>query len=255
MEIECTNNGDKHSHESWSAAMLCYGVITREKFDHDAYVARMGKSIKPVASDLRLASDAQVDYVAKLNGDVAAARVMTRRACSQYIDALKNGTMPQVQAPAAKPDDSKYKIEYDFLDLLAEGYYAARTDEKDAWRFYFVSRPKSGQYKGAIKVQRQIGSGYTDHRWEPCYIAWPSKSVSVLNRDQMEHVMICISGQGQAMRDYAEQIGRCCRCNALLTDKRSLWYGIGPECEKSNRGLIEDIGLEKGFFEDQPQGN
>jgi len=286
MSLECTNTGKIHWHERAEEVLVCYGLIPTTRI-HPSFrfkatpvaAPEPGPEVEPttpprtpVHGPLAPATDAQVDYVEGLGGDPAAARRMTRGDCSDYINKLKS--MPRatrVAAPSMSPDvpaitESKTdvdpeagyhakasfthpdEIDHGFLSLFDKGYFAVREEESKPWTFFMVTKPKSGKFEGTIKVQRQIGS-YMGGRTDLVYVAWPSGKVSTYKAGFRELVMIAIAGQTKAMRDYAEQSQRCCRCNAELTDARSLYYGIGPECEKSNRGLIEDINLEKGPFE------
>lgn len=47
---------------------------------------------------------------------------------------------------------------------------------------------------------------------------------------------------------YGHELGRCCRCGKKLTDDRSRWYGIGPECEKVWPEILYELDDEKGPF-------
>lgn len=268
MSLECTNNGDKHQHNSVEDILVCYGLVPKHAVENNKLGAGFGwsgphatparpPSTPPAATRgaLRPATESQVWKVGQLGGDVAAAKLMNIRDCSEYIEKLINGkATPPVIVPAkVTPPIKKEKktLEYDLLDLLQKGYYAIQTEANQPWKFFYVSRPTSGNYKGTIKVQQQHGSGY-GQRFSLVYIGYTNTKNTICFSDKLEEeVLILISSQQQAMRNYSEQMKRCCRCNAELTDARSLWYGIGPECEKSNPGLIEDIGLEKGFFEEQ----
>lgn len=271
MSLKCYNHGYEHTHAEVVDVLLCYNLIDHEKDEHDRRTARAATSTsipvhtplppktalkRPAKGPLAAPTDAQLEYIEALGGDASRAAMMTRAEASAYIDALKSS--PRIAVPAApvlsveeeekpEPPDG---MEADLLGLLADGYYAVKLEEDDPWKFIYVSRPSHGRFKGSIKIQLQHGS--IGQRYTLIYVVWPdSKKVTVYNRSLKDHVSILIVNQTKAMRDYSEQMKRCCRCNADLTDPRSLWYGIGPECEKSNKGLIEDIGLEKGFFEDR----
>lgn len=263
MSLECTNKGILHSHVTVSEVLSCYGLITAAKFEEDLYRAHRTSGppktppARPATGPLATATEAQVNYIEGLGGDVTHAAKMTRGEASDYITLLKTTKGVPAPIPAEeeeKPLPDNGGMDYDMLSLFQEkGYFAVRLEANDAYIFFYVSRPKNGKYKGTIKVQQQHGSGF-GMRHSLVYVAYDdSKKVYTYKSHLKDHVMIAITNQAQAMRDYAEQARRCCRCNAELTDARSLYYGIGPECEKSNLGLIEDIGLAKGFFEEQPK--
>lgn len=131
------------------------------------------------------------------------------------------------------------KVPLDLLLNLKDGYYAARLDDTTPFKFFRVSRPKSGRYKDTIKVQTQHGP-----RLEVMLVVWPDSRVSLYDsRGQDELIVVCIDQLGTGM-NYAEELKRCSRCTAELTDARSRWYGIGPECEKHRPeqiSLVDDI--------------
>lgn len=230
----------------------------------------------------RPATDRQVSYVAGLGGDPAAAVLMTRMACSRYITLLQRegsladriarkaprptgapstpptGTplapsMPFASSPAppvAPVEEEEVEVKAPrkevpagFLELLDKGYYAVSMEEGDPLRFFYVSKPTSGTFKGCIKVQSQ----HSD-TWKLATVLWPSGKVSTYREYQVEYVLAVIADQIGCALTYAEEIGNCARCNKTLTDERSRYYGIGPECEKYKASYIEEVELKKGAY-------
>ena len=57
-----------------------------------------------------------------------------------------------------------------------------------------------------------------------------------------------ITDQRRAAARYGQELGQCCRCGKALTDARSRWYGIGPECEKHWPELVFDVNESRGEF-------
>jgi hypothetical protein len=179
---------------------------------------------------------AQLSYVEKLNGDVIHAGKLTRRECSAYIDRLKK------EKPVSESAlDPRLPLVTGMLASIEDGYYAVRKEEGDTVTFLRLSTPKTGKFANTRKIQTVHGSGYADSgRLEMYAVLWPSGKWSFYRNDLVvERLLLLVADpQGNAMR-YAQLIERCQRCNALLTDERSRYYGIGPECEKLRPWVIE----------------
>lgn len=112
------------------------------------------------------------------------------------------------------------------VDLVADGYYAIRTDPKsDNWTFLRVSRPDSGNRKDYFKIQTQHGETLKE-----VFLIEPGGDFLVMNGSIRELVIQLITGHQKASANYGRQVGKCCRCGKTLTDKVSRHYGIGPEC-------------------------
>lgn len=145
------------------------------------------------------------------------------------------------------------------LEMIPSGYYAVRPDTETELAFVRISRPGHGKWKGYLKVQTQHGDQLID-RW-----AWnmanPDPLTSVRswsvwrnqfpgNQSIEDLLLLVIVDHRKAGRTYAEEIGRCHRCNKDLTDERSRWYGFGPECEKLLEGEKDEIDDENdGSYE------
>lgn len=142
------------------------------------------------------------------------------------------------------PNQRVSKVPVGLLIGLRDGYYAARVDSTHAYTFFRVSRPKSGRYAGAIKIQTQHGPDY-----KLALVRWEEDRVSVYNWTIEDALLVACIQQVNCAIAYAEEIGKCCRCNTELTDERSRWYGIGPECEKHWPEIIPEVGERRGHYE------
>ena len=142
------------------------------------------------------------------------------------------------------PSQRELKIPMGLLTSLREGYYAARVDSEKPYTFFRVSRPKSGRYAGTVKIQTQHGPEY-----KLAIVVWSEDRLSVYNWTVEQALMVACIQQEDCAIAYAEEIGKCCRCNTELTDERSRWYGIGPECEKHWPQIITLVGDKRGHYE------
>lgn len=119
---------------------------------------------------------------------------------------------------------------------LPKGYYAVQADEDKPVQFIRVSFPQTGTYRGYQKVQSQHGD-----RLENGVLIDPRGRVHVRRAAVLEAGMLIVADPIGAAIRYALLIGNCCRCNATLTDARSRYYGIGPECEGYWPGFTERV--------------
>lgn len=112
--------------------------------------------------------------------------------------------MPAAPTAAALPD-------------VPAGYYAvaSATGHNDL-DFFRIDRPTEGKWAGRTFVKRVVG-GHSD-------MAIPFRLVpDILDR-------IVAAGIDKSNKLYADEIGRCFRCNRHLTDEISREHGMGPHC-------------------------
>lgn len=189
----------------------------------------------------------QRDEVKRLGGDVGRTyrAGQNRGTVSDYIDQLKKGTAT-VTDPMKAPNRTKTSIPMEFLTSVPDGYYASRPDSDHEYTFFRVSHPKSGQYKDTMKIQTQHGPDL-----DLFMVIWPSGALTVYDkRWEDDFLLVTVDQKGCAIA-YAEKIGRCCLCGTELTDARSRWYGIGPDCEKKKfraADIIRIVEETKGPF-------
>ena len=209
----------------------------------------------------RPVSERQLDYIRKLHGDATYASKLTVEQASAYIKRLKrnkgNGVTTREPAvsqtastPAAPPPPAprrpkiELKVPKPMLESVPDGYYAVQLDATKPTIFFRVSRPKSGRFKGALKVQTQHSENY-----ELYAVIWPSGQVSAYESRWQDELTILAIDYNSASISYGQKIGRCMRCNKELTDERSRWYGIGPECEQVWPHIINLVNDKKGVFQ------
>lgn len=176
----------------------------------------------------------------RLGGDVAYARTLTCKAASEYIETLKRKKESVIEKA---PNRTTTKIPMEMLLKIEPGFYAVREDESVPFRFYRISRPKSGKFRGAFKVQSQHSEKYN-----LVLSVWPSGNLTWYNLLAENDLFIVAVNQKACALAYGQEIGRCCRCNKALTDERSRWYGIGPECEQVWPHILDMVADQKGAY-------
>lgn len=238
MSFKC-KNGPEHTHETVYQSRVCWGLV---------------KPDTHAAPFVKLATDAQLKFIKDLGGDPVHAAKMPIPEASSYIDELKRRkhavTVAPEPAPAPKVDMTDKRLEFVkvMLSSISPGYYAVQAEEGAEIFFLRISQPKNGKYKGAIKVQSLHGTASSKPRSEDALVLFPTGKYYFMAKYFSDHfrrerlieaIMLLVTDAWGAQRRYSEKIGRCCRCNAALTDERSRHYGIGPECEKYWPQIIE----------------
>lgn len=140
-------------------------------------------------------------------------------------------THPMPSTPAAPTYQRRESIfEGPFMDLLKkvpQGYFAVREEEGSPITFLRVSVPARGKMVGRIKVQTQHGANL-DTKW----ILEPDGTINIFSGTIEETMLLLITNYRESAMLYAQELGRCARCNVELTVERSRWLTVGPECEK-----------------------
>ena len=131
------------------------------------------------------------------------------------------------------------------------GYFAARVDDNQPFEFFRVKQPKKGKYAGALVVQTIHGDKlemFLIIRKDGSH--WAVEHKRARFEDALTMVVV---DPRHAAQKFGEIKQRCCNCGKGLTDDRSLWYGIGPECEQYRDDIISSVIEEKGEYAG-PQG-
>jgi hypothetical protein len=162
--------------------------------------------------------------------------------------AANTRTDPSWGVPGAKPAWS-FQTPQVMVENMRDGRYAVAPGtagaEKDQHVFIRVSRPKTGKKKGALVIQTQHSDDY-----RPFITFWPSGQIYVAKQnDRLDQALLMVAADPftSAMK-YAELWNVCSRCGKQLTDAKSRWYGIGPECEKHWPEIINYVNETRGAF-------
>lgn len=200
------------------------------------------------------ATDRQVWYVREiLKGDPVYAAKLSKQACSDYISDLKSGRVRQVAAasappapqPATPPAPPAWPLSTPegMVRGIRDGRYAVRPDHNTPFRFVRVWRPTHGKKKGAIILQTQHSDAYKE-----CVVIWPSGRVSVYDKRIDPLLLLVVVDPVTASINYGRELNRCSSCGRELTDGRSIYYSIGPECEKRWADLINYVDQTQGPY-------
>lgn len=210
MTYVCPNRAiGQHTHELVYEAHQCLARITRPHEVHQPLGVRPTKR--------------QLKYIRDLGGDPS--KIKTFAQASTEIDRLKNGTaVTQTHNRQPAPPNPKLQMIDSLIDLVPDGYYAVQPDEATPLTFVRINRPVRGKYNGAIKLQTQ----HSD-LWMNRAIKWPS-GWWVGGEFILDVMLLLVCDPKAAAHTYASKIGSCQKCNKTLTDERSRWYGIGPDC-------------------------
>lgn len=154
----------------------------------------------------------------------------------------------RVTLPQPRPNEWQLKTPRPMIETLRDGRYAAAPYGGDDYAhhvFFRVWRPISGKRKGCLLIKTQHSDAYRDF-----ITIYPSGSVWFAQRaDKLDMALLMVAADPftSAMK-YAKLNSVCCRCGKKLTDERSRWYGIGPECEGYFPEIINMVNESKGFF-------
>jgi hypothetical protein len=260
--------GNGHKHGSVLEVKQCYGLVARPAAPPTVSYPRGYAAVDLVTAK-------QIQYATDLGGSPDHVKRLTKAEASAYIKGLLNGTEKRVSTPKTGPFkgvppegatsdeddapmvDSKKTTKTDMilglLDMVPDAYYAVQRSEGERVHFLRVKRPVHGKMKGCVKVQSQHGPSL-ENRW----VLWPSGYVSRYHYPfgDIEDALLLLMADWQgATKRYAEKMKRCGRCNTKLTDPRSRFYLLGPECEtKAGWGWWIDEVAERmgGYWEQQP---
>lgn len=197
----------------------------------------------------RKPTERQLDYIKDLaykKGIKGVQTPQTFSAASRTIDYLK------AQPNAKNPDKTGPIISFMATNLIKDGRYAVRTDDdNEQYVFVRVHRPKTGNYRGTLVVQTQHGSDYVRRL---VFNLTTGKTLfqhnrSISGQNLADIISAIIVDQKQAAFNYADQKNVCCRCGRELTDHRSAYLGIGPDCEKTMHDYVAWVEEQKGAYQ------
>jgi hypothetical protein len=203
-------------------------------------------------------TEAQVSYIRALGGEHAVYN--TRLEASEVIQRLKaqklnnqNNMSPAFHQSVTEPAPSapvRPLIMLPLLELVPNGYYALSL-AGEPLTFLRLSRPVTGQHKGCVKVQTQHSEQLIQR-----LVIHPSGHLSFGYRrhfqgnDIVDVVNTLLVGYRAAAIRYGDEMHHCARCNKDLTDERSRWNAIGPECEKHWPAHLNYIADLRGTYEE-----
>lgn len=238
MSYICGNGG--HSHNTVYEGRVCYGLIKRAPAPRP-YQAPVAPRDQPGSM-----SPAQEKYLDSLGATRAmlftesGLRLSSNQA-SALIDRLKSrkGVAPVEPAKI----DPRVAVVEGMFSMVPDAYFAVRPDANVPFTFVRVSTPTRGKWKGTRKVQTQHGPNL-----ELAAARFPSGKWSIYRDSVLDAMLLIVTDPLGAAMTYAHEIEKCCRCNTQLTDDRSRWYGIGPDCEQVWPQVIDRVNEERGVY-------
>ena len=163
----------------------------------------------------------------------------------QHMRASANAANVRAEvAPTPRPNEWQIKTPRVMVEAMREGRYAVEVEGD--WEFFRVSRPTQGKKKGCLVIQTQHSDYY-----KPYIIIYPSGSVwfaQTKKRLDMGLMMVAADPYTSAI-NYGRELGCCSRCARELTDERSRYYSIGPECEKHWPEILTFVNETRGPFQ------
>lgn len=262
--IQCRAGGHLHTHFSSDEVRNCYlnggPYVPRSP----APAAATGAHSLPAPSRPLVGpvTERQLNYIESLGGKTCrwiAQRYLDKEKASELLDYLiadKKGTpvteptptpAPTYTPPEPPKKDPKVAMIEGLIEMIPDAMYAVQAYEGGHVDFLRISRPKTGRMRGAIKIQTMHGS-FGDGKYNTRAAFWiESKRLWVGYEPIIEMLLLLVTDPTTAAMLYATKAKRCCRCNAALTDARSRYYGIGPECEKLMPQIIEAVDMREAL--------
>jgi hypothetical protein len=158
------------------------------------------------------------------------------------IPPSSTSTYPEARvAEVVTKSASKLTTMAPLMSRVPDGYYAVDLGDGSAIKFLRVSTEKKGPKTGSRRVQTIHGGSLSDYKWR----LYPSGKIDCWDTRIEDLILLLIGDYEGALRRYAREIDRCCRCNTRLTDERSRRFGIGPECEKHWPWIVETVLMEE----------
>ena len=230
MSFIC-KNGTAHKHESVTESKICWGILKAPSYgpvvplppiptvDWSRWYPKDGHRPRRPEG---MSTWKQLDYIADLGGDPGECyRLRWEQASAQIVDL-------QTLKKKAKIVDPRLDLLKGMIDMIPDGYYAVEAEAGAETQFLRLKRPKTGTrtYGDALKIQTQHGP-----RLDLAAVLWPSGNWTIHKHSIVDALLLLVTDHHGAAIRYAQKLGCCMRCNCELTDHRSRWYGIGPECE------------------------
>lgn len=235
MTLTATCGRCKQYHSTIEEARNCYLRIAQTIYT-------------PPVKTFEPATARQLSYINDLGGSRAKAVRMSKSEASDYITVLKRRPRPvnlQTTAPNRVTTKVPISMLYDAIKPGREGRFAVQADTNTPYVFFRITTPKSGQFAGSLKVQTQHGPDF-----KLALVVWPGveQRVTVYNKSvEDDLLLVCVDPNGGKIA-YGRELHHCGICGKELTDERSRWYGIGPDCETRNGHIIDLVNDSVGPY-------
>lgn len=172
------------------------------------------------------------------------------RACAERHYNPTSQRIANVRAQVATPRPNEWSLSTPraMVEAIRDGRYAVSLTggtEKDHFTFMRITRHKTGKRAGQMIVQTQHSETYKPYiTFYPGGTFWMNQ-----NKQSLDHALLMVAADPfTSAMNYARILNVCSRCGKTLTDERSRYYGIGPECEKHWPEIINYVNETKGLF-------
>ena len=175
----------------------------------------------------------QVSFIADLSKKkgVPTVKPDNRAHASRLIAYLK--AKPDVK----NPEQPGFQLDFRMVNLIKSGRYAVRADDTSPYIFIRVLRPTTGKLRGMLKIDTQHSDQWIKR------LVFSSSGALMYHRRGMHHgqslselLTLIMVNQAEGAWNYAELLGACGACGKTLTDERSRYYHVGPDCERKPIG-------------------
>lgn len=113
---------------------------------------------------------------------------------------------------------------------------------RETTRIWRAKKKLGDKWKNVLRVRETGVLGIYDF-WQV--------GASDLMREAYESIEFLFPHQMQCRSEYATETNRCTECDRELRNPRSVWYTIGPDCEKKRPEIIAQIdALHGGTWEE-----
>ena len=147
------------------------------------------------------------------------------------------------------------------IQNVPPGNYAVQQQEGDPFRFYRLTFPEKDVWDSGIRANKKVTGTKIQRRssddLKDVLLDLPTNEYLNWTQPGLDNdlLAICVDWKAAA-KAFAKELQRCGRCGKSLTDIRSRWYLLGPECETYWEWWVPERDEEEGmdFEEARAQG-
>jgi hypothetical protein len=216
----------------------------------------------------------QVDTIKRLGGVMPTG--CTRGQASSIIGQLyarRDAAAPtrketRVSTPTNGPDEYRFGTYHRDFPFPAALVYALVSGERSEARFAvsksgteaddlvflrvsLIKPYKSGKrrnFQGCVRLQTQHSDDLIDRFIVDAGGKYRPESTTMSPTSMAGYLASVVADPRGAAATYGRALHQCCVCGKTLTDERSRWYGIGPDCETRWPEIIVESDDARGPF-------
>lgn len=209
--------------------------------------SNLGNAQTRVDRETKPPSQAQLDYIEALARKKGVAGTVDTPVSSAHASRII--TYLKKQRDAVNPDKPGFQIDYRMVSLIKDGRYAVRVSDDYAYIFVRVTRPTRGRLRGHLIVQTKHSDTLVKRlSFDSTGRLYQYKTGKISGQTIQEILTMIVVDQAEAAYNYARELNECCVCGKDLTDHRSRYFGIGPDCEKRFPHIINWVTEYRGEY-------